>query len=345
MDMNYIRDIAMQLFLCDSPTGYSKEINLLLLKFLNELGYQAELTNKGNVKLFIEGRSHEKRIATSAHVDTLGLMVRSINGDGTLAITNVGGPSIPTLDGEYCKIVTREGKVFTGTILCNSSSVHVYEDAKNKPRTLDSMFIRIDEKVHSKEDVKILGIEHGDYVCIDPKTVLTEQGFLKSRFIDDKGSVCAILGVLKELKDKSILPTYDTYVYFVNQEEVGHGAAAVDISIDEFVTVDMGCIGKDLAGNEFNVSICTKDSGGPYSYELTSKLISLAKENHIGYVVDIFPFYGSDIGAAWRSGVDCAGALIGPGVHASHGMERTHLDAIENTMKLLFLYLTTKGEA
>ncbi|MDE5855828.1 MAG: M42 family metallopeptidase [Anaeroplasmataceae bacterium] len=342
MNMEYIKEIALKLFLCDSPTGFSKNVNMLLLDILKELGYKAELTNKGNVKLLIEGLNHSKKRATSAHVDTLGLMVRSIRGDGTLAVTNVGGPSIPTLDGEYCKIMTRDGKVYSGTILCSSASVHVYEDAKSKPRDLDSMLVRIDEKVNSKDDVVKLGIDNGDYIFIDPKTTLTPSGFLKSRFIDDKGSVCAILGVLKELKEKNLKPAYDTVVYFVNQEEVGHGAATTDSDIDEFVTVDMGCIGKDLAGNEYAVSICAKDSGGPYSYELTTKLIQIAKDNNLSYVVDIFPFYGSDIGAAWRSGVDCAGALIGPGVHASHGMERTHLEAIENTMKLLYLYLTTK---
>ena len=342
MNIEYIKKIASKLFLCDSPTGFSRNVNSLLLELLKELGYSAEVTNKGNVKLFIEGKDHSKKVATSAHVDTLGLMVRSINGDGTLSVTNVGGPSIPTLDGEYCKIATRDNRIYTGTILCRSASVHVYEDAKSKPRDLDSMLVRIDEKVHTKEDVKNLGIENGDYVFIDPKTTITASGFLKSRFIDDKGSVCAILGVLKELKERNELPAYDTYVYFVNQEEVGHGAATTDACIDEFVTVDMGCVGKDLAGNEYEVSICAKDSGGPYSYELTTKLVELAKKNNVKYVVDIFPFYGSDIGAAWRSGVDCQGALIGPGVHASHGMERTHLDAIENTMKLLYAYLTTR---
>lgn len=342
MNMEYVKEIAFKLFLCDSPTGYSKNVNQLLLDLLDELGYQAQLTNKGNVKVFILGKDHSKKVATSAHVDTLGLMVRSINANGTLSVTNVGGPSIPTLDGEYCKIMTRDGRSYSGTILCNSASVHVYEDAKSKPRDLDSMMVRIDEKVNSKDDVAALGIQNGDYIFIDPKTTITPSGFLKSRFIDDKGSVCAILGVLKELKDKGELPAYDTYVYFVNQEEVGHGAATTDSSIDEFVTVDMGCVGKDLAGNEYEVSICAKDSGGPYSYELTTKLVNLAKENNVQFVVDIFPFYGSDIGAAWRSGVDCAGALIGPGVHASHGMERTHLDAVENTMKLLYLYLTSK---
>ena len=340
--MEFIKNIAYKIFGCDSPTGYSMNINKLIVELLAELGYSAGITNKGNVRLFIEGEDHSKRVATSAHTDTLGLMVRSINGDGTLSVTNVGGPSLPTLDGEYCKIATRGGKVYTGTILCSSASVHVYEDAKTKPRTLDTLNIRIDEVVKSRQDVVDLGINNGDYVFIDPKTVITESGFLKSRFIDDKGSVCAILGVLKMLKDKGLKPAYDTYVYFVNQEEVGHGAATVDKDIDEFVTVDMGCIGKDLAGNEFEVSICAKDSGGPYSYELTSKLVNLAKENDVKFVLDIFPYYGSDIGAAWHSGVDCAGALIGPGVHASHGMERTHLDAISNTMKLLFAYLTTK---
>ena len=266
-------------------------------------------------------------------------MVRSINSDGTLSVTNVGGPSLPTLDGEYCKVYTRDNRVYTGTIICKSASVHVYEDAKTAPRNLDTLVVRLDEVVKCKDDVLKLGIQNGDYICYDPKTVLTDSGFLKSRFIDDKGSVIGILGVLKEMKDKNVIPHYDTFVYFVNQEEVGHGAATVDSSIDEFVTVDMGCVGKDLAGNEFAVSICAKDSGGPYSYDLTSKLIEIANNKNLNYTVDIFPYYGSDIGAAWRAGLDAKGALIGQGVAGSHGAERTHLDGINNTMELLYAYL------
>ncbi len=339
MDIEYVKGLINKIFLCDSPTGYSYNIDKVILEELNSLGYTGRLTNKGNVELFIEGRSSEKRVATSAHVDTLGLMVRSINSNGTLNITNVGGPSYPTLDGEYCKIITRDGKTYTGTILCKAESVHVFEDARSSKRDLDTMVVRIDEVVHSKDDVLKLGIQNGDYIAYDPKTVLTESGFLKSRFIDDKGSVIGILGILKELKDKNIKPKYDTYVYFVNQEEVGHGAATVNTTIDEFVTVDMGCVGKDLDGNEFAVSICAKDSGGPYDYELTTRLINMAKSKNLNYTVDIFPFYGSDIGAAWRAGVDCKGALIGQGVASSHGMERTHLDGIINTMELLYSYL------
>ncbi len=339
MDIEYVKSLINKIFLCDSPTGYSHKIDKIILDELASLGYTARLTNKGNVELFILGRDHSKTVATSAHVDTLGLMVRSINSNGTLNITNVGGPSYPTLDGEYCKILTRDDRTYSGTILCKAESVHVFEDARSAKRDLDTMVVRIDEVVKSKEDVLKLGIQNGDYIAYDPKTVLTDSGFLKSRFIDDKGSVIGILGILKEMKDKNVLPKYDTYVYFVNQEEVGHGAATVSTKISEFVTVDMGCVGKDLDGNEFAVSICAKDSGGPYDYELTTRLINIAKSKNLNYTVDIFPYYGSDIGAAWRAGVDCKGALIGQGVASSHGMERTHLDGIVNTMELLYAYL------
>ena len=340
-DINYFKETAHKIFNIDSPSGYSENINKVLIELLNELGYTATLTNKGNVALKVAGESSEKTVATSAHVDTLGLMVRSINGDGTLNVTRIGGPQIATLDGEYCKIQTRFNQTYTGTILSNSASSHVYEDS-DKQRKENNVVVRIDEKVNSKKDVLDLGIQNGDYIFIEPKFMITESGFIKSRFIDDKASVCVILSVLKYLKENNLKPAYDTFIYFVNHEEVGHGAATVDENITEFVTVDMGCIGKDLAGNEYAVSIAAKDSGGPYDYELTTRLIKLAKENNVNYVVDIFPYYGSDVGAAYRSGRDLKGALIGQGVHASHGMERTHLDGCLNTMKLLTLYLLNK---
>ena len=340
-DINYFKETAHKIFNIDSPSGYSENINKDLIELLNELGYTATLTNKGNVALKVAGESSKKTVATSAHVDTLGLMVRSINGDGTLNVTRIGGPQIATLDGEYCKIQTRFNQTYTGTILSNSASSHVYEDS-DKQRKENNVVVRIDEKVNSKQDVLDLGIQNGDYIFIEPKFTITESGFIKSRFIDDKASVCVILSVLKYLKENNLKPAYDTFIYFVNHEEVGHGAATVDENITEFVTVDMGCIGKDLAGNEYAVSIAAKDSGGPYDYELTTRLINLAKDNNVNYVVDIFPYYGSDVGAAYRSGRDLKGALIGQGVHASHGMERTHLDGITNTMKLLTLYLLNK---
>ena len=340
MNVNYLKSIINDIFLTNSPSGYFVNINKVITNKLDEMGYKDyKINNKGNIELFIKGLSSEKRVATAAHCDTLGLMVRSINGNGTLRVTNVGGPSIPTLDGEYCQIITRSGKVYTGTILSTSPAVHVYKDSSSKPRDVDNIEIRLDEKVFSKKDVEALGIENGNYVCYDPKTVVTESGFLKSRFIDDKASVCIILSVLEYMSKNDILPKYDTYVYFTNYEEVGHGGSTIK-NIDEFVAVDMGCIGLDLSGNEYAVSICAKDSSGPYDYELTNRLIELAKEAELKFAIDIFPYYSSDVSASFRAGLDSKGALIGSGVHASHGMERTHCDGLLNTMRLLFLYLT-----
>lgn len=339
MKTDYYKYLVEKIFNTPSPSCYTKEILEVIKKELDNLGYKYKVSNKGNIEVFVKGMSDEIVRATSAHSDTLGLMVRSINADGTLNITNVGGILMPTLDGEYVNVLTRDNKIYEGTILSTSPSVHVFKDAKDKPRDLDNMILRLDEVVKSKDDVLKLGINNGDYIFVDPKTKITSSGFLKSRFIDDKASVCILLYVLKLFKDNNVLPKYDTYFYFVNQEEIGYGAASVSPSISEFVTVDMGCVGLDLSGNEYEVSIAAKDSGGPYNYELTTHLINLAKENNINYVVDIFPMYGSDIGAAYRSGRDFKGALIGPGVSASHGMERTHLKAIENTINLLYLYL------
>ncbi len=337
----YLLDLASKLFNTHSPTGYFNDINKLLVDELTKLGFNPTLSNKGNVFIKVKGKSDKITRATSAHVDTLGLMVRSINSSGTLKVTNIGGPIIPTLDGEYCVVKTRDNKEYHGTILCNSPATHVFSDANTKPRNVDNMEIRLDCNVKNKQDVLSLGINNGDYVCIDPKFSIVND-FIKSRFIDDKGGVLCLFSILKDISNKKISLEYDTYFYFVNHEEVGHGATTISNEIDEFVTIDMGCVGLDLAGNEYSVSICAKDSSGPYDYNLTTKLINLSKDNNIDYVVDIFPYYGSDVSAALRSGKDIKGALIGPGVAASHGMERTHFKGIENTIKLMTTYLISK---
>ena len=184
-------------------------------------------------------------------------------------------------------------------------------------------------------------------LCIDLKNfyasvecVLRDLDPFKTPLVvADKASVAILLMLLKYTSDHQIKFKYDTKIYFVTYEEVGHGASILDQNISEFVTLDMGCIGLDLAGNEYAVSICAKDSGGPYDYELTTRLIDMARENDLSYTVDIFPFYGSDVGAARRAGVDIKGALIGSGVSASHGMERTHIKGVENTLKLIYTYL------
>ena len=338
-DLEVFKSISERVFNCDSPSGYSKNIIRLLTSYLDEYNLEYRVHNKGTIEVFIKGLDSSKVVATSAHVDTLGLMVRSIKGNGNLALTKIGGPIIPTLDGEYCKIITRDERIYTGTILSTSPAAHVFKDSESKNRDIDNVEVRLDEIVKNSNDVKKLGIENGDFVFIDPKFQITPSGFLKTRFIDDKASAVVLLMLLKYCYENKVQFKYDTRIYFVVYEEVGHGASCIANDISEFVTIDMGCVGSDLAGNEYAVSICAKDSGGPYDYDLTTRLINLAKEEKLNYTVDIFPFYSSDVSCAYRSGKDLKGALIGTGVSASHGMERTHIQGIEATLKLIYAYL------
>ncbi|WP_252230259.1 M42 family metallopeptidase [Clostridium sp. ZBS15] len=340
INKEYILKTAKEILEFNSPTGFCFDIMKKIEEIAKGFGYEFETTRKGCGIITVKGESNNEVIGLSAHVDTLGAMVRSITSDGKLKFTLLGGPIVPTLDGEYCIIRTREGKLYNGTFLSTSPAAHVFEDSSSKTREPKNMEIRIDEVVKSKEDVEKLGICAGDFVFIDPKTTITESGFIKSRFIDDKGSVSCLMGLLELFNREKITPKFTTKIFISVYEEVGHGSSYIPKDITEMIAVDMGCIGDDLNCTEYDVSICAKDSGGPYDYNMTTNLVNLAKENDINYAVDIYPMYGSDVGAALRGGNDIRGALIGPGVHASHGMERTHYNALENTIKLLYLYLT-----
>lgn len=335
-----VLNTAKKLLLTDSPSGFCYDIMEIIGSWAKEMGYDFETTVKGCGVITVPGKSSEKVIGLSAHVDTLGAMVRSISSSGTLKFALIGGPIVPTLDAEYCKVRTRDGRIYNGTFLSTSPAIHVYEDAKTKARDPKNMEVRLDEVVKSKEEVEALGICPGDFIFIDPKTTVTESGFLKSRFIDDKASVACLMNLLHILSSEKIVPTYTTKVFISVYEEVGHGSSYIPADITEMIAVDMGCIGEDLSCTEFDVSICAKDSGGPYDYNMTTDLINLAKANEVKYAVDIYPFYGSDVGAALHGGNNIKGALIGPGVHASHGMERTHYTALEGTIRLLHAYLT-----
>lgn len=332
--MNYIIKTIESLVNIPSPSGYTKEVMEFVKAEAESFGYSCEYSQKGGLIIQVDGMK-EETLGLSAHVDTLGAMVRSIDGEGTLRFTLVGGYTMHSIEGSYCKIHTRDGRTYTGTILIKSPSVHSYDDARTIERTDRNMLVRIDEMVKDKEDVLKLGINSGDYISFDAKFEYTPKGFIKSRHLDDKASVAVLLGLLKEMSEKKFLPERRLKLLISNYEEVGFGASWIPSDITDFIAVDMGAIGDDLNGNEYAVSICAKDSTGPYDYELTNQLINLAKEKGIDYVVDIFPHYGSDVSAAYRGGSNIRGALIGQGIHASHGMERTHEKALENTLKLL----------
>ncbi len=337
--MNHKLDLKLfeNIMSIPSPTGYTHKVIEFIQNYVNELGYESYKNKKGNLIVEVKGKSNFST-GFSAHVDTLGLMVRSIRGDGHLSFTTLGGPILATYDGEYCTIHTRDGKTYSGTILSTSPSTHVYPDANSKTRNADGMYIRLDEVVYSKKDTENLGIQNGDFISINPKFEITQSGYVKTRFLDDKASAFILLEILKHLKEEKVTPNNNLTFIFSTYEEVGHGAANIP-SIDELIAVDMGCIGLDLSCNEEMVSICAKDSSGPYDYNMTTELINLAKANNLKYAVDIYPFYGSDGSAALRGGNDIKCALIGAGIQASHGMERTHLNGIENTYKLILAYI------
>ena len=335
MELNY--KLLEQIINIDSPTGYCSKVINYSETVVKELGFNYTKNQKGNLIVSVEGKS-DYTVGLSAHVDTLGLMVRSINGDGTLKFTTLGGPLLNTYNAEYCKIYTREGKVYTGTILSTSPAVHVFPDSRSKDLKEDTMCVRLDEVVYSRSDTQKLGIQTGDIIAIDPKFEITPSGYVKTRFLDDKASAFLLLELLRYLKEQNITPENNLKLIFSTYEEVGFGASNIP-NINEMLAVDMGCIGLDLNCTEEQVSICAKDSGGPYDYDMTSKLIELAKANNISYAVDIYPFYSSDATASLRAGNDIKAALIGTGVAASHGMERTHKHGLENTFNLILGYL------
>ena len=343
MDYNGCKDFLMEtakaLLTTDSPSGFTRRAVEVAEGIARELGYAVRRTNKGGLVIEVPGRERGKKVGLCAHIDTLGLMCRSIGPKGELMVTKIGGPLMPTLDGEYCKIYTRNGRVYTGTILSLSPASHVFDDAATRPRDEGNMYVRLDELVKTADDARALGIEVGDYICFDPKTTVTESGFLKSRFIDDKGSAACLLTLLKLMADAGVRPRYDAEIHLTVYEEVGHGGATIPWDLSELLAVDMGCVGLDLTCTEEQVSICAKDSSGPYDYDMVSRLVGLAKEGGVDYAVDVYPHYSSDVAVAWKAGSDAKAALIGPGVQASHGMERTHFHGMRETIKLIALYL------
>ncbi len=335
----YVIDTLVEILEVDSPTGFTKKAMDLVQLKVEELGFTMTYSNKGNGIVEVKGIDNSKVVGVLSHIDTLGLMVRSINDDGTLNFTTLGGILLPTVDSEYCKVYTSDGKVYSGTVISNSPSAHVYKDSRSLERNKENMHIRLDENVKTKEDVLKLNIGNGDFICIDTKTVVVND-FIKSRFLDDKACVAIVLGMLKHIKEEKVKLKNDVKFIFSTYEEVGHGSSHIPEDISECLALDMGCIGKDLSCTEEDVSICAKDGGGPYDYDMVNKLKSFAKEDKLNYAVDIYEFYSSDVTAGLRGGNDIKGALIGPGIHASHGLERTHYKGIENTMKLLLSYLT-----
>ena len=333
--LDYIGEQLKALTSIPSPTGFTRAVTDYVMKTLKEMGFTPERSTKGNVLVCLGGEGEP--LVLASHVDTLGAMVRSIKDNGRLRPTTLGGHQWSTADGENCTVHTRDGRVYTGVVLNTEPSSHV---ADEKVETIEkNMEILLDENVDTKDDVAGLGIQTGDIIAMDPRTVITKSGYIKSRFLDDKLSASVLLGLARAVAAGEVKLARKVSLLFTVYEEVGHGGAFVPADTCEMISVDMGCVGDDLGCTERMVSICAKDSGGPYNYELVSALADTAKRLSLDYAIDVYPHYGSDVEATLRAGYDIRHGLIGPGVYASHNYERSHMDGVHNTYELLRAYV------
>lgn len=335
----YLNDILTT----PSPTGFTHNVINYIKNELDSLKVPYEITNKGALIATLKGKNDDYAKTYSAHVDTLGAMVKSIKGNGAIELSPVGGYMMNSIEGENCLIHTSENKIYSATIQTIKPSVHISPDCGDVKRVKENMEVIIDEKVSSVEDVKKLGIEVGDFISFDSRTRITESGFVKSRHLDDKASVSILLSAIRHIVENKLELPHTIHFYISNYEEVGHGAASrIPANTVEFIAVDMGCPGLTQNSTEYDVCICAKDSRGPYDFELKNTLVNLCKRESIPYKIDIYPSYGSDASAALGSGNDVKTALIGAGIFASHGYERTHLDSILATLDLVVKYSCEK---
>lgn len=333
-------DLLEQILNVTSPSGNTETIIQLMEKYLHSANISTYRNNKGGLIATIPGKISEKQRMLTAHVDTLGAMVKEIKANGRLRLDLIGGFTYNSIEGENCVIETSSGKTYTGTILLHQASVHVYKEARTAERNQANMEVRIDEIVKNQEDVKKLGISVGDFVSFYPRVEITPSGFIKSRHLDDKASVAILLLLMKKMTENNIELPYTTNFLLSNNEEIGYGGNSnIPTETIEYMAVDMGAMGDGQSTDEYTVSICVKDGSGPYHYALRKHLVQLAEKHEVPYQLDIYPYYGSDASAAIRSGHDIKHALIGPGIDSSHAYERTHFSSIKATSQLIYHYL------
>lgn len=337
---DFILEETLALLAIDSPSGMTQRAAEHVMARFAALGYAPQRTRKDGVLVCLGGADMEDAVLLEAHMDTLGGMVAQIKSDGRLRIERVGGLRAENVETENCRVYARGGAVLEGTAqLCNAS-IHVNGKYGETQRTFDTIEIVLDEDVKSAEDVKKLGVRNGDYVCFDPRAHVTKSGYIKSRFLDDKLSAGILLGYAKYLRDEHVTPARGVWVHITSFEEVGHGgSASVPQGVTEAISVDMGCVGEGLDCTERMVSICAKDSGGPYHRAVVDGLVAAAERMGAPYAIDIYPHYGSDVEATLSAGHDIRHGLIGSGVYASHGYERSHREGALATLKVLAGYL------
>jgi putative aminopeptidase FrvX len=341
VDKDFMLEFLVDLLNTPSPTGFTHHAITLTSKTLKQFD-QLELTatRKGALVASWPGESNNTPRGLTAHVDTLGAMVKQIKSNGRLQLTNIGGFAWNTVEGEGVTVFTNDEREYRGSLLLNKASGHVHgQDVNTTKRAADVMEVRLDARAKSGDETRELGIQVGDFVAFDPR-VEVNNGFIRSRHLDDKACVAAMVAAVQALEKAGLKPAQNTTLHFSNYEEVGHGASVgFPADMAELLTVDMAAVGDGQTCDEFHATLCVKDSGGPYHHGLNQRLRQLAEAHSIPHKIDIYPYYGSDGEAYWRAGGDVAVALIGPGVDASHSYERTHMDALVATADWIIAYL------
>jgi putative aminopeptidase FrvX len=245
---------------------------------------------------------------------------------------------------EGVTVRTYDNRRYRGTVVPLNPSIHVNLNIQKQERSSETMEIRLDARTTSADQTRALGIEVGDFIFVDPRVEVSDSGFVRGRYLDDKAGVACLYGAVRTLKESNLKPAHDTILMIANYEEFGHGGAAGwPDNLTELVTIDMGAIGESQNSDEFSVSICVKDGGGPYHIHMVNKLRRLADTHKIPYKTDIYVNYSSDGTAYWRAGGNARVGLIGPGVDCSHAYERTHKDSLQATMDLITRYLLDEG--
>lgn len=338
VDEKYIIDTFRRLVETPSPVGFDTLINPVIEQLADELGESITYDNRGTAYMTLDGEDNTKTVLISSHWDTIGMVVRTVDPNGMIRVRSLGGTNLNSAEGESVTVHTRDGRVYTGLIACQSHSVHVFDNARTLERNDNTMVVLLDEDVHSKKDVRDLGILNGDYISVEPRCEYTKNGYLKSRYIDDKAAVACVLAMVKYMKENGLKPKYRTMLAFTFGEEIGLGGPWVPPEVSEYVAIDIGLIGPDYEGNERVVTICSKDARVTYSYGLTSRLIDYAKKAGCDYAVDIFYRYGTDAAVALGASNNLQAAAFGMPVYCSHGRERTHISSLTNTTNLLLAY-------
>lgn len=322
-----------------SPSSFTEHVIDHCAKEFARIGLDARRTPKGGLIVSLGGQGDA--LVLGAHLDTLGAMVCGIKPNGALRVAPIGGLQANNIETETARVFTRSGKTYDGTFQLENASVHVNTEYAKTPRTFDTIELLLDAKTRTAAETRALGVQTGDIVAVAPRFAVTQSGFIKSRFLDDKLSAAILLAYAKYLKDTGKTLRRRVYILFTVYEEVGHGGACLPPDAAEMLSVDMGCVGKGLACDETMVSICAMDSAGPSSRQVVDALVEAAGRAEVRYAIDVYPRYTSDADVALRAGHAVRHCTVGAGVYASHGYERAHVEGLAATFDLLDMYIGT----